>query len=98
MASERLARLQALQRELTLSAHRARVGSLTEILVEGESRRGGQASGRDPYHRVVNLRIPPRASWPEPGTLLPVRVVEATPHSLIGEPEPSGSSRAAAAL
>ncbi len=98
VASERLARLQALQRELTLSAHRARVGSLTEILVEGESRRGGQASGRDPYHRVVNLRIPPRASWPEPGTLLPVRVVEATPHSLIGEPEPSGSSRAAAAL
>lgn len=87
VASERLSRLQALQGELTLAAHRARVGTRTEVLLEGESRRGGQASGRDPYHRVVNLRIPPGAPHPEPGSLLPVRVVEATPHSLLGEPE-----------
>ena len=31
------------------------VGSGTEVLVEGPSRRGGQLAGRDPYHRVVNL-------------------------------------------
>ena len=53
--------------------------------MEGESRRGGQASGRDPYHRVVNLAVPADA-MPLPGSLLPVRILEATPHSLIGEP------------
>jgi hypothetical protein len=40
--------------------------------------------GRDPYHRVVNL-TPPAGPGPRPGELLPVRLVEATPHSLIGE-------------
>jgi len=98
VASERLSRLQALQRELTLAAHRDRVGSRTEVLVEGESRRGGQASGRDPYHRVVNLLVPPGRPLPEAGTFVPVRVVDATPHSLLGEPEPSEPCQAAAAL
>jgi tRNA-2-methylthio-N6-dimethylallyladenosine synthase len=84
-ASARLGELQDLQRELTLRYHRSRVGSSCEVLVEGESRRGGQASGRDPYHRVVNLAVTADA-LPAPGLLLPVRVLEATPHSLIGEP------------
>jgi tRNA-2-methylthio-N6-dimethylallyladenosine synthase len=79
----RLEALQELQRSLTLDAHRARVGGLTEILLEGPSRRGDQQTGRDPYHRVVNLcaRAPREA-----GSLLSVRIVEATPHSLLAEP------------
>jgi hypothetical protein len=53
--------------------------------VAGESRRGGgQLSGRDPYHRVVNFAAPPEAP-PQLGDLVTVRVVEASPHSLIGE-------------
>lgn len=87
-------RFEALQEQLrrqTLAAHRARVGRKTCVLVEGESRRG-QPSGRDPWHRVVNL-VPPVAGPPEraserlpaPGTLVDVTIVEATPHSLIGE-------------
>ena len=82
---ERLEALQGLQRGLTLDAHRGRVGELTEVLVEGPSRRGGQqATGRDPYHRVVNSPVTDDGPA-QPGELLPLRIVEATPHSLIGE-------------
>ncbi len=90
-AQRRLERLQALQRELTLGYHRSRVGSRSEILVEGESarsRRGAgpvQVQGRDPYHRVVNVAADGNAR-PAPGARLVVDIVEATPHSLIGEP------------
>lgn len=74
--------LQELQRDLTLGYHRSRVGSRTRILVEGASRKGGeQLRGRDPYHRVVNV-----SADAEPGDLLEVEIVEATPHSLIGAP------------
>jgi tRNA-2-methylthio-N6-dimethylallyladenosine synthase len=83
VAQDRLEQLQDLQRGLTLAAHRQRVGEATEVLVEGESRRGGgQHAGRDPYHRVVNFGADP---GPALGALVPVRIVEATPHSLIGE-------------
>jgi len=82
-AQARLERLQALQARLRLAGHRARVGETTEILVEGPSRRGGrQLRGRDPSHRLVNLAD---GSGLRPGDLARVRIVEATPHSLIGE-------------
>ncbi len=83
-AQARLEELQDLQRALTLAAHRRRVGQRTEVLVEGPSRRGGtQLSGRDPQHRVVNFTAP--GPPPVPGSLLELAIVEATPHSLIGE-------------
>ncbi len=90
-AQERLERLQALQRGLTLAAHRARVGGHTEVLIEGPSRRGGsQLQGRDPYHRLVHLdALDPRLAGgpgPAPGALVPVEIVDATPHSLLGRP------------
>jgi tRNA-2-methylthio-N6-dimethylallyladenosine synthase len=85
LAQERLEALQQLQRELTLAAHRARVGEAVEVLVEGPSRRGGrQATGRDAHHRVVNFPVT-REEQARPGSCLRLRVVEATPHSLIGE-------------
>jgi tRNA-2-methylthio-N6-dimethylallyladenosine synthase len=89
-------RLEALQQQLhaqTGAAHRARVGDVTQVLVTGVSRRGDdQLTGRDPYHRVVNFAAPPGAAVPTPGDLVPVRIVAATPHSLIGEriPEETG--------
>jgi len=89
-AQARLEELQTLQRELTLAYHRRRVGETTEVLVEGPSRRADpadgasrQLSGRDPYHRVVNFRAATGAV--APGDRAQVRLVEATPHSLIGE-------------
>jgi tRNA-2-methylthio-N6-dimethylallyladenosine synthase len=85
-AQRRLETLQALQRALTAAAHERRVGTGTEILVEGESRRGSQLQGRDPYHRVVNV-LPPCPALP--GDLLPVRIAAATAHSLLAEPGPA---------
>jgi tRNA-2-methylthio-N6-dimethylallyladenosine synthase len=85
VAQARLEELQALQRELGLAAHRARVGERTEVLVTGPSRRGGrQLAGRDPYHRIVNFEVCESAPA-EAGSLQPVTIVEATPHSLIGD-------------
>ena len=87
-AQARLEELQALQRVLTLRAHRARVGEQCTVLVEGPSRRSDrretpQYSGRCPQHRVVNFSAP---EPPRPGSLLSMRLVAATPHSLLGEP------------
>ena len=94
----RLDALQGLQRQMTVDYHRSRVGGRTHVLVEGDSRRGGgQLCGRDPYHRVVNL-VPPAeadAELAQPGELVEVDILEATPHSLLGvrrfaSAEPSG--------
>jgi len=86
VAQARLEELQAELRELTLAAHRARIGERTQVLVSGPSRRGGaQLSGRDPYHRVVNFEADP-ADAP-PGSLVRVRILAATPHSLLGSRE-----------
>jgi tRNA-2-methylthio-N6-dimethylallyladenosine synthase len=82
----RLEELQALQRELTFAAHRARIGAPTRVLVEGASRRGAPLEGsialqgRDPYHRVVDF--------------VDLAIVEATPHSLIGTLGDLGQNRA----
>ncbi|MBY0398908.1 tRNA (N6-isopentenyl adenosine(37)-C2)-methylthiotransferase MiaB [Myxococcota bacterium] len=84
LAQERLVRLQSLQSERTLAYHRSRVGQITRVLVEGESRHGaGQLSGRDPHQRVVNLEPAPGEPL-LPGDLASVRIVEGTPHSLRG--------------
>jgi tRNA-2-methylthio-N6-dimethylallyladenosine synthase len=82
-AQRRLEELQAVQRELTLAAHRSRIGERVRILVEGPSRRGLQSTGRCPYNRVVNVT----SSEPiAAGSFLEVTVAGATPHSLLAEP------------
>ncbi len=54
------------------------------MLATGPSRKGGgQWQGRDPYNRVVNFLAPPGGI--RAGEEVPLRVVEATPHSLIGQ-------------
>lgn len=84
VAQARLEELQGLQRDQTLAFHRSRVGETREVLVTGVSRRGGgQFSGRDPAHRVVNFEAE-GATEVVPGALVPVRITEASPHSLIG--------------
>ncbi len=82
VAQARLEAVQDLQHELTLEAHRRRVGQRVEVLVEGASRHGeGQLTGRCPEHRVVNFR----ASEPlELGSYASVEIQACTPHSLLG--------------
>jgi len=90
---QRIEALVSLLRAQTLEYHRKRVGETVEILVEGPSRHGeGQIMGRDPANRVVNVDAPraPGAPGPEAGERVRVRLVEALPHSLIGEIEGAG--------
>jgi tRNA-2-methylthio-N6-dimethylallyladenosine synthase len=86
IAQDRLERLQIQQRDQTLAYHQSRVGEDAVVLIDGTSRRGGnQLSGRDRHLRVVNVDLSANHGI-LPGDKLPVRLVEATPHSLIGEP------------
>ena len=79
--AERLARLQALQDELTRKAHARLVGQEQEVLVEGRSKRSPQdLSGRLRTNQVVNF-IGPRELA---GSLARVVITEAHPHSLKG--------------
>ena len=86
VAQDRLERLQSQQKRQTLAYHESRVGQEALVFVDGASRHGAhQVSGRDPQHRVVNVDLAPGQAV-QPGTRLTVRIVEATPHSLKGEP------------
>jgi len=79
--AERLARLQALQNELTRKAHARLVGQIHEVLVEGRSKRSPQEwCGRLRTNQVVNF-IGPRELL---GRLARVAITEAHPHSLKG--------------
>jgi tRNA-2-methylthio-N6-dimethylallyladenosine synthase len=81
-AQARLAEVQALQGELTLAAHRARVGGRTDVLVDGQSRRGASHwSGRDPHNRLVNFSA---ARDIARGAYADVTIDGFTPHSLLG--------------
>ncbi len=85
---DRLARLQALQEELTARALAARVGAGAVVLLEAESRRqDGRGPvawrGRDEGGRVVNVPLGGRGG--RPGQLVDVRIVQAKKHSLRGE-------------
>ncbi len=87
IASARLTELQAQQRQQTLDYHFGRVGSRARIRVEGETGRGeNQVRGRDLHHRIVNVCS---ETGTRPGHYLDVEIVEATPHSLIGELAPA---------
>ncbi|MBW1912044.1 MAG: tRNA (N6-isopentenyl adenosine(37)-C2)-methylthiotransferase MiaB [Deltaproteobacteria bacterium] len=53
--SSRLAELQEMQKGITLKKNRMLEGRELEILVEGDSRRGGQVTGRTITNKVVNF-------------------------------------------
>jgi tRNA-2-methylthio-N6-dimethylallyladenosine synthase len=81
--AERLERLQALQEELTLAAHRGLVGSVQEVLVEGRSKRGATMTGRTRGNRIVHFGGPAGLA----GGLVKVRIEETYSHSLKGRLE-----------
>ena len=92
--TERLARLQALQNELTRKAHARLVGQIHEVLVEGRSKRSPQEwCGRLRTNQVVNF-IGPRELL---GRLARVVITEAHPHSLKGRWVEGSSTRNRAA-
>jgi tRNA-2-methylthio-N6-dimethylallyladenosine synthase len=69
------------------------VGSVAEVLVEGESKIPGRLTGRTEHHRIVHFACDDAGAI---GTWVQVRIVEALGHSLVGElcPAPlAGSPR-----
>lgn len=77
----RLDRLLVLQRKITLENNRSFVGTNQEVLVEGESRRGGQLYGRISGNRIVNFAADPAMV----GHIEMVRITAAHQNSLQGE-------------
>ncbi len=79
--AHRLAQLQALQAQITMTKNLAEIGKRREVLVEGESRNGqGRLTGRTEQNRAVNFTGPPDSV----GRLVMVEVEEAFSHSLRG--------------
>jgi tRNA-2-methylthio-N6-dimethylallyladenosine synthase len=79
----RLGEVQALQKQITLQRLSRFVGRTAEVLVEGESRHGaGQLCGRLSGNEMVNFAAP---LGDHAGKLLPVKIVEARSHTLVGE-------------
>jgi tRNA-2-methylthio-N6-dimethylallyladenosine synthase len=86
-ASERLLRLQTLQNNITRKCLKNLVGARTDAFIEGLSRmQDGDAvswKGRDPAGRIVNVSMAETAGLT--GMMVPVKIVEAKKHSLVGE-------------
>ena len=86
-AGERLMRLQSLQNSITRKCLKNLEGVATDAFIEGLSRvqDGGMPwwKGRDPAGRIVN--VPMAGDDGLVGMMVPVRIVEAKKHSLIGE-------------
>jgi tRNA-2-methylthio-N6-dimethylallyladenosine synthase len=76
---ERFDRLVALQEAISLERARAQVGSVVEVLVEGDDRRGRSIASRTRTNRIVHLQEPL-----SPGTFADARITGAAPHHLIG--------------
>jgi len=78
--SERLARLQELQKNIQIEEHRKLyAGKVFEVLVEGRSRDGKLASGRTTTNKVVNFE-----SEEPPGAYVKVKIEKTSPNSLYG--------------
>jgi len=80
--SRRLAILMEKQREIQRSRNEKLVGRTFEVMVEGKSRREHQWSGHTSSNKVMNFTSRVEESL---GDYVQVKVVAATPNSLIGE-------------
>ncbi|NVM22363.1 MAG: tRNA (N6-isopentenyl adenosine(37)-C2)-methylthiotransferase MiaB [Desulfobacterales bacterium] len=83
LKGERFARLLNVQAKITLQKNLSLVGTVQEILVEGLSKKGDdQLTGHTPCNKIVNF-VDRTALV---GDLVPVKIVEAFSHSLLGCP------------
>ncbi|HYK42980.1 MAG TPA: tRNA (N6-isopentenyl adenosine(37)-C2)-methylthiotransferase MiaB [Thermoanaerobaculia bacterium] len=86
VASERLARLLALQAEIQAEINRALEGRTFEVLIENRDRKG-QSRGRTACNRVVHVED---GDDLKPGEYAWVRIVKGLPNSLISRVETAG--------
>lgn len=80
--SERVTRIVDVQREISRQRNEARVGRVDRVLIEGTSKKDpGAWRARDDHNTIVIFRDPSR----KVGDFCQVRVVRATPHTLLAE-------------
>jgi len=85
VVAERFERLRVVVERSALARHRARVGRVEEVLVEGPSKRDpGVLAGRTRQNKLVHF-APACDGGPAAGSYARVRVVEAAPHHLRGD-------------
>lgn len=78
----RFDRMLTLQQEISRQTWEADVGTVQEVLVEGESKMGeGQLFGRSTWNRIVNFSGPAELA----GRLVPVKITKSFRNSLLGE-------------
>jgi tRNA-2-methylthio-N6-dimethylallyladenosine synthase len=83
VVAERFERLRVVVERSALARHRARIGRVEEVLVEGPSKRDpATTTGRTRQNKLVHFT--PSAPI-RPGSYARVRVAEAAPHHLRGE-------------
>jgi tRNA-2-methylthio-N6-dimethylallyladenosine synthase len=83
--AERFERLRVVVERSALARHRARIGRVEEVIVEGESSRDAAVlTGRTRQNKLVHF-APPGGEVPRPGAYAEVRVTDAAPHHLRGE-------------
>ena len=84
--SRRLQEVQALQRRITGERLARFVGKEVDVLVEGESRVGGQVCGRSSGNQMVNVDLPAGARVEElVGRVVKVRIGVARTNTLAGQ-------------
>ncbi|MDQ1424359.1 MAG: tRNA-2-methylthio-N6-dimethylallyladenosine synthase, partial [Acidimicrobiaceae bacterium] len=82
ICGERFERLRVVVERSALAKHRARIGRVEEILVEGPSKKDRSVlSGRTRQNKLVHVR-PDRPV--RPGTYLTAEIIDAAPHHLVG--------------
>lgn len=82
---ERLSFLLDVQNAFTLKKNKALLGTTQNVLVEGLSKKSHlQLTGRTPCNKVVNI-LNCGDAVSRAGLILPVRIVEAYSHSLLGD-------------
>ncbi len=80
--TRRIVALQQLQRQIQQTLHEEPVGRTVDVLVDSQSRRGDELSGRTSGNTVVNFPGPP--AWL--GRMAEVTIRRAGPNSVWGEP------------
>jgi tRNA-2-methylthio-N6-dimethylallyladenosine synthase len=86
VVADRFARLTAVVERSALVRHRARVGIVEEVLVEGPSKKDPEVlTGRTRQGKIVHFAPVEGAMGLGPGTFASVRVTASAPHHLAGE-------------
>jgi tRNA-2-methylthio-N6-dimethylallyladenosine synthase len=83
VTAERFERLRVVVERSALARHRARVGAVEDVLVEGPSRKDpAMTTGRSEHNKLVHFAAPDPL---RPGSYARVRVTGAAPHHLTGD-------------